>query len=236
MNHLTYTLVISLLIISHLTTQAQLSADSATLASTQQMHYWQYLPDNYATDTTARFPLVVFLHGGGEVGSDLELVKKNGLPKRIAQGKHYPFVVVAPQNPHDQLWDDALVMAVLDRVLATHRIDPDRVYLTGLSRGGFGTWRLAIQHPERFAAIAPVCGGGLPDYAFRIKDVPVWAFHGAKDRAIPLSRTVEMVEALLEVGGNVKLTVYPEAGHDAWTETYDNPALYTWLLGHARSR
>ena len=234
MNHLAYALIIALLIANSLTTHAQLAAETATLNPTEEIHYWQYLPDNYASDTAAQFPLVLFLHGGGEVGSDLELVKKHGLPKRIAEGQSFPFVLVAPQNPHDQLWDDALVLAVLDRVMVTHRIDPDRVYLTGMSRGGFGTWRLAIQHPERFAAIVPVCGGGLPDYAFRIKDVPVWAFHGAKDRSIPLSRTVAMVEALLAAGGNVKLTVYPEAGHDAWTETYDNPALYEWLLKQSR--
>ena len=236
MNHATYALIIALLFAGNLSTQAQLSAETTPVTSKQTVHYWQYLPDNYEADTATLFPLVVFLHGGGEVGSDQELVKKHGLPKLIAQGQSFPFVLVAPQNPHDQLWDDALVLSVLDRAMATHRIDPDRVYLTGLSRGGFGTWRLAIQHPERFAAIAPVCGGGLPDYAFRIKDVPVWAFHGAKDRAIPLSRTVAMVEALLAAGGNVKLTVYPEAEHDAWTETYDNPELYTWLLGHSRAK
>lgn len=234
MNRIAHALITSLLIISHLPTHAQLVAETATLNPTEEIHYWQYLPDDYASDTTTRFPLVVFLHGGGEVGNNLELVKKHGLPKLIAQGQSFPFVLVAPQNPRDQLWDDALVLAVLDRTMATHRIDPNRVYLTGMSRGGFGTWRLTIQHPERFAAIAPVCGGGVPDYAQRLKDVPVWAFHGAKDRVIPLSRTVEMVEALLVAGGNVKLTVYPEAGHDAWTETYNNPALYEWLLQQSR--
>ena len=234
MNQLPYALIISLLIASSLTTHAQLVAETATLNPTEEIHYWQYLPDNFASDTTTHFPLVIFLHGGGEVGNNLELVKKHGLPKRIAEGQSFPFVLVAPQNPRDQLWDDALVLAVLDRTMAIHRIDPDRVYLTGMSRGGFGTWRLAIQNPERFAAIVPVCGGGVPDYVKRIKDVPVWAFHGAKDRVIPLSRTVEMVEALLVAGGNVKLTVYPEAGHDAWTETYNNPALYEWLLKQSR--
>ncbi len=233
MNYLTYALIIPLLIISH-ATHAQLVAETATLNPTEEIHYWQYLPDHYASDTAARFPLLLFLHGGGEVGNDLKLVKKHGLPKLIAQGQSFPFVLVAPQNPRDQLWDDALVLAVLDRTMATQRIDPDRVYLTGMSRGGFGTWRLAIQHPERFAAIVPVCGGGVPDYVKRIKDVPVWAFHGAKDRVIPLSRTVAMVEALLAAGGTVKLTVYPEAGHDSWTETYDNPALYEWLLMQSR--
>lgn len=213
--------------------QAQLRAQRMEKDSEQTLQYWLYLPKTYERATTD-YPLVLFLHGGGEVGDSLELVKKNGLPKVIAQGKQFPFVMVAPQNPKDQLWDDALLLTLLDEIIDTYRIDEDRVYLTGLSRGGFGTWRMAIQHPDKFAAIAPVCGGGLPDYAKRIKDVPVWAFHGAKDRAIPLSRTVAMVEALLAVGGNVQLTVYPEAGHDAWTATYNNPKLYEWMLQQSR--
>lgn len=205
-------------------------------SSDQPLHYWRYLPKNYASATNRKFPLVLFLHGGGEVGDSLALVKKHGPPKLISRGKQFPFVMIAPQNPQDRLWDDDLLLKLLDEIIATHRIDEDRVYLTGLSRGGFGTWRMAIQNPDKFAAIAPISGGGLPDYVDRIKDVPVWAFHGARDRAIPLSRTVAMTEALQAAGGNVKLTVYPEAAHDAWTQTYDNPALYEWLLGHTRAR
>ena len=118
--------------------------------------------------------------------------------------------------------------------MANHRVDPSRVYLTGLSRGGFGTWRTAIQYPELFAAILPICGGGTTNYVDRLKDIPVWAFHGAKDRTVPLSQTVEMVEALQEVDGIVKLTVYPEANHDSWSKTYDNPEVYEWLLSHQK--
>ena len=100
--------------------------------------------------------------------------------------------------------------------------------------GGFGTWALAAAHPERFAAIAPICGGGDPKQAERLKDLPIWVFHGAKDPTVPLARSEEMVKALKEAGGEPKFTVYPDAGHDSWTETYDNPELYEWFLAHKR--
>ena len=111
--------------------------------------------------------------------------------------------------------------------------DPDRVYLTGLSMGGFGTWEIAAQNPRRFAAIVPICGGGNARFARALRNMPIWAFHGDKDEAVPVSASVEMVEAVRKAGGtDVKLTRYPEAGHDSWTVTYDNPELYTWLLAH----
>ena len=213
---------------------AQLTHQVMDRGPGQTLHYWQYLPEDYASATDQNFPLVMFLHGGGEVGDSLDLVKKHGLPEVISQGKQFPFVMIAPQNPRDRLWNDDLLLVLLNEVIAEHRIDEDRVYLTGMSRGGFATWRMAIQNPDKFAAIVPVSGGGLPDYVKRIKAVPVWAFHGARDQAIPLSRSVAMVEALQAAGGNVKLTVYSEAKHDAWTPTYDNPELYAWLLKQSR--
>ncbi len=151
------------------------------------------------------------------------------------EARSFPFIVISPQNPENKFWNDAALKELLDEIIDTHRIDESRVYLTGMSRGGFGTWRMAIQNPEMFAAIVPICGGGTPSYAQWLKDVPVWAFHGAKDRVIPLSQTVAMVEALQQAQGNVKLTTYPEAGHDSWTETYDNPEVYDWLLSHRKA-
>ena len=106
--------------------------------------------------------------------------------------------------------------------------------LTGLSMGGYGTWALASKYPDRFAAIAPICGGGKRFMAYRLKDTPVWAFHGAKDRVVPLEESEEMVNAINARGGSAKLTVYPDAGHDSWTESYDNSELYDWLLEHRR--
>ena len=120
--------------------------------------------------------------------------------------------------------------------MATYRVDPDRVYLTGLSMGGYGTWALAAAHPEKFAAAVPICGGGDPDTAPRLKDIPLWVFHGAKDSTVLPRESKRMVEAVKKAGGDVKLTIYLDAGHDSWTATYDNPDLYKWLLDHKRAK
>jgi predicted peptidase len=177
---------------------------------------------------------MVFLHGAGERGSDLEKVKTHGPPKLVAQGKVFPFILVSPQCPEGQWWDTDMLDALLDTVLAKYRVDPDRVYLTGLSMGGFATWAWAAAHPERFAAIAPICGGGDPFLAWRLKSLPVWAFHGAKDPVVPVKMTTDMVDALKAAGGDVRVTIYPDAGHDAWTDTYNNQELYDWFLQHHR--
>lgn len=127
-----------------------------------------------------------------------------------------------------------MLIALLDDVSAAHAVDPDRVYLTGLSMGGYGTWETAIRNPDRFAAIAPICGGGSRHQARRLKDVPTWVFHGDKDEAVPVGASIEMVDALKAAGGDVQFTRYPEAEHDSWTETYNNPKLYEWFLSHTR--
>jgi len=123
---------------------------------------------------------------------------------------------------------------LLKLTCATYAVDEKRIYLTGLSMGGFGTWEMATRWPYRFAAIAPICGGGERHWTKRFAHVPVWAFHGAKDRLIPPERSQAMVDALKKHGGNPKLTLYPEAEHDSWTATYDNPELYDWLLQQKR--
>ncbi len=124
------------------------------------------------------------------------------------------------------------LVALLDEVSATYAIDDDRLYVTGLSMGGYGTWGLAARQPNRFAAIAPICGGGDPTKAASFAHVPVWAFHGGKDSVVPVRRTQEMIEALRATGAEARLTIYPDADHDSWTETYANPKLYEWLLSH----
>lgn len=121
-------------------------------------------------------------------------------------------------------------MALIDHISTVYRVDAQKIYVTGLSMGGYGTWELAKKYPDRFAAAAPICGGGSIKGIERLKDVPVWAFHGEKDDVVPLDEGEKMVQALQDVGGNVKLTVYPDAAHDSWTDTYRNPDLYTWLL------
>ena len=197
------------------------------------MKYLLYLPKDY--DQKAAWPLVLFLHGSGEHGDDLELVKQQGLPKLIEAGQQFPFIVVSPQCPNGESWELFELMALLDDIGEKYKVDQDRIYLTGLSMGGFGTWALAAHAPNRFAAIAPICGGGDPSRTKRIAHIPAWVFHGAKDREVSVAMSQKMVEALKKNGGNVKFTIYPKAGHDAWTETYANPQLYEWLLQQKRT-
>jgi predicted peptidase len=206
-----------------------------------RLRYLLHLPDGYAAHPRKKWPLILFLHGTGERGDDLKLVRKHGIPKIVENRADFPFICASPQCPDISHWTmetDAL-NALLDDLLAAYRVDRHRVYLTGLSMGGDGTWRLAWEHPERFAAIAPICGGlwsGItPGKAARVlKEVPAWAFHGARDQAVPLAESKRIVKALETQGTEVRLTVYPEAGHDSWTETYSNPKLYKWLLAHRK--
>lgn len=196
------------------------------------LDYLVFHPEGYAK-ADKPFPLIVFLHGAGEVGTNLDLVKKHGPPKIVETKKDFPFIVVSPQAPEFG-WKPDVLNALLDEVLANNKVDPDRVYLTGLSMGGYGTWAWAAANPHHFAAIAPICGGGNPAQAERLKNLPTWVFHGAKDAVVPLKRSEEMVDAIKKAGGNPKFTVYPEANHDSWTATYDNPELYQWFLQHRR--
>lgn len=200
------------------------------------LKYLLYLPERFDHSEKTRYPLVLFLHGGGEGGDDIQKVKKHGPPKHIAEGEKFPFILVVPQNPSEaQFWDDQQLISLLDVLQQNLPVDDRRVDLTGLSRGGFGAWRLAIQNPRRFAALIPICGGGPLPYVKRLKNLPTWVFHGARDRVIPVSESERLVSGLKAAGGNVKFTVYPEAGHDAWTETYSNPEVFKWMLQQQRA-
>lgn len=196
------------------------------------LKYLLYLPKNYEKESA--WPLMLFLHGAGERGDDLEKVKKHGPPKLIAAGKDFPFVVVSPQCPNGRWWEPVELAALLDEIAEKYKIDRERIYVTGLSMGGFGTWSLAAYQPTRFAALVPICGGGEPFTTKLYAKTPVWVFHGAKDPVVKLDRSDSMVEALKKNGADVKYTVYPEAGHDSWTESYDNPELYEWMLKQKR--
>ena len=200
-----------------------------------QPDYLLYLPEGYGEQDRA-WPLVLFLHGAGERGDSLNLVAMHGPPKLVNKGDAFPFILVSPQTPADLWWTDGIdyLDALLREVAGRYRVDEDRVYVTGLSMGGFGTWALAAAYPNRFAALAPICGGGEPDEACRHADVPTWAFHGERDQVVPVGRTEEMVEALQACNGDVRMTLYPDLGHDSWTVTYDNPELYEWLLKQRR--
>jgi predicted peptidase len=198
-----------------------------------EVRYLLYLPKDY--DKQESWPLLLFLHGRGERGDDLELVKRHGPPKLIAAGREFPFIVVSPQCPTGQWWEPIELLALLDELARAQKVDPDRVYVTGLSMGGFGTWRLAHYAPERLAAIAPICGGGEKYWVKEFAHLPTWAFHGGKDALVPPERSQVMVDEMKKEGGQPKLTIYPEAEHDSWTETYENPALYEWLLTQRRT-
>lgn len=207
---------------------------------TVKLDYLLYLPRDYDKDQDKKWPLIVFLHGSGESGSDVEMVKKHGPPKLLAGDTDLPvknFVVVSPQCPAAKRgWNVDHLNMLLDDVLAKYRIDQDRVYLTGLSMGGFGTWSWAERDADRFAAIAPMCGGGDPARARRLKSMPIWVFHGEQDPVVPIRSSEMMVEAVQKAGNNdVKFTRYPDAGHDCWTRSYDNAELYEWFLQHKRT-
>ena len=204
-----------------------------TITRNLSCKYLLFLPDGYGKNKQS-WPLILFLHGAGERGSDLNKVKKHGPPKIVEKQKDFPFIVVSPQCPEDDWWTDKteVLINLLDDIVARYNVDKERIYLTGLSMGGYGSWALASEYPKRFAAVAPICGGGNRIMAFRLKDMPVWAFHGAKDSVVPLKQSEEMVNAIKARGGDAKLTVYPDAGHDSWTETYNNEELYEWFLKH----
>jgi len=212
-----------------------------TVQKAVRLPYLLFLPRDYGQDPHRRWPLILFLHGAGERGDDLDLVRQHGIARVAEKRPELPFVAVSPQCPADSTWMTEMdaVLALLDDVVARCAVDIDHVYLTGLSMGGYGTWYLATLHPDRFAAIAPICGGGdwffgFPERVCLIRHLPVWAFHGAKDPVVPLEESARLVQALEECGGDVRFTVYPEAGHDSWTQTYDNPELYEWFLRHTR--
>jgi predicted peptidase len=233
---------LSLLAVSVMVSLAAVGSDPAPgvqvgqrleLDGGRSIPYLIYLPEEYAS-RPGKWPLMLFLHGRGESHGSLDLVKKWGPPRLIASGVHQPYIVVSPQCPSDESWgqpgQQALLVALLDHLQASYRIDAQRVVLTGLSMGGYGSWRLAADHPERFAAVIPICGGGSPDDAGRLKDLPIWVFHGTEDSAVPLARSVEMVEAIRGAGGSrIRFTTLEHVGHNCWESAYATPELYQWV-------
>jgi predicted peptidase len=206
------------------------------ITKTLSCKYLLFLPEDYGQQKK-KWPRMLFLHGAGERGDDLNKVKVHGPPKIVQTRKDFPFIVVSPQCPEDDWWTKKTEMLInlLDDIIANYDVDTDRVYLTGLSMGGYGSWALASEYPDRFAAMVPICGGGNRIMSFFLKDMPIWAFHGAKDSVVPVEESKELVEAINARDGNAKLTIYPEANHDSWTETYNNQEVYDWLLEHRLS-
>jgi len=227
---------IILLCVGNLWAQQTANNFQATVQLEVAYKYLLFLPDNQENVIDDLYPMIVFLHGSGERGDSLDLVKKHGPPKLVEEKKDFPFIVISPQCPLDERWDPIALEALINEMTNKHPVDPDRIYLTGLSMGGYGTWDFAVRNPTMFAAIAPISGGdeGDPYQVDRIKDMPIWVFHGALDQAVPIGRSVAIVNALKKLNNPVKFTVYPYAGHDSWTETYDNPDLYRWFLSNSR--
>lgn len=201
------------------------------------LNYLLSLPSEYEKNCNKEFPLVLFLHGAGERGSDIELVKRHGPPK-MTETVEFPFILLSPQCPlyiprySNWIMELSSVMALVSEICSQYRVDDSRIYVTGMSMGGYAAWELGKRFPGKFAAVAPVCGGGSIKNIQRMVDLPVWAFHGAKDDIVLPEESQVMVEALRKAGGNVKYTLYPDANHDSWTETYSNPKFYEWLLSN----
>lgn len=197
--------------------------------------YLLHLPAAYHSGTQ-RWPLLLFLHGASERGDDPADLAVHGPVKQVEAGLDLPFVLLAPQCPGYSTWACELsgVSALLDSVLDGHRVDPDRICVTGLSMGGAGTWAIAARYPNRFAALVPICGAWMPESAPRLAGTPVWAFHGEDDDSIPIEHTEQMVAALEELDSPVRFTRYPGVGHDSWTRTYDDPEVYAWMSRQRR--
>lgn len=200
-----------------------------------ELPYLLHLPAAYHNDSE-QWPLLLFLHGASERGDDPYDLIAHGPTKQVAAGRDLPFVMVAPQCPGYSTWACELsgVAALLDTIIDKHHIDPDRVYVSGLSMGGMGTWAIAARYPDRFAALVPICGAWMPEAAPRFAGVPVWTFHGELDDNMLIGTTEQMVDALDALEAPVRFTRYPDGGHDVWTRTYDDPAVYAWMAGQTR--
>jgi predicted peptidase len=204
-----------------------------------ELDYLLYLPKGYGRDAQQKWPLILFLHGQLEWGDDPTILTRQGVPKLLDEGAEMPAVVVSPQTPQGKRWwpRTGILGAFLDRIEATYAVDLQRVYLTGISMGGYGAWALAMRYPQRFAALVPIAGGadyntdGIPKEICGLKDVPTWAFHGEMDLNVPYTESVNAVEALRACGGNVRLTLYPNVAHvEAWERAYADDELWAWLF------
>ncbi len=195
-------------------------------------HVMKY-PEGFSSDK--KYPTIIFLHGAGS-RHDIQKLITNPFFKITQNHSDFPFVVAAPlctENTWFDMWE-RLKKFIVD-IASMPFVDTTRIYLMGASMGGYATWQMAMSMPKYFAAIVPVCGGGMYWNSGRLKNIPVWAFHGAKDATVFPEESQKMVDGVNKRGGNAKLTVYPEAAHDSWTATYSNPKVFEWLLSHKKS-
>lgn len=218
------------------------------------LNYRLLRPKNY--DPTQKYPLVLFLHGSGERGSDNSAQLKHGAPVFLKDElrEKFPCFVVAPQCPQNQKWADidwgsdkpvqpnkvseptALVLNMVDTLQKEFSIDADRLYVTGLSMGGYGTWDLITRFPEKWAAAVPICGGGDKTTAALAKSLPIWAFHGMLDTSVIPARSKEMIDAITAAGGKPLFSEYPYVKHDSWVTAYGEPELLPWLFAQKRGQ
>ena len=203
------------------------------LGENQDYKYLSYIPKNHDTNPKP-LPLLLFLHGSGERGNDVQMVRKWGPLTWIEQGHPQPMLVIEPQCPEDEWWDPVRLARLIDQVSAQYKVDPKRIYITGLSMGGFGSLEFAATYPERVAAVASVSGGEDVELAPRLKTIPIWFFHGAQDPVVPPSASADLAHALQKIGAPAELTIYPKVGHEKWDVTYGNPALYSWFLSQKK--
>lgn len=197
--------------------------------------YVKYLPKDY--DETQKYPLVFFLHGAGERGEDLDVASRHGYMKYVRENNaEYPFIFVAPQCPNGKYWAcyTESLLAFLDYICDTLPIDRERVYLTGLSMGGTGTWMLAMAEPERFAAIAPICGSGIYWNGGQLVNTPIMVYHGDCDDTVPIENSIEMVKSVNKRGGHAEIKVCYGVGHNAWENAYSSDELINWMLSHKK--
>ncbi len=215
--------------------QAQLL--QKTITKQLKLSYYLYFPPGYAPEGTEPWPLLFFLHGAGERGQDIKLVERHGLIRLVKEGREFPFIIAAPLCPENTTWDRNLESLdhLFQEIVQNHPVDQSRIYLTGLSMGGFGTWHWGAHQPRAFAALVPICGGtmpllGFPDKVLLLKDTPLWVFHGEDDQVVPLRHSQELVDVLREAHSSLRFTKYEGVGHSAWQRAYAEAELIPWLL------
>ncbi|MEP6754742.1 MAG: prolyl oligopeptidase family serine peptidase [Chthonomonadales bacterium] len=201
--------------------------------------YAVYVPRNY--DATKKWPMIVFLHGGGECGTDGAKQAAVGLPPAVLlNSEKWPFIILIPQKPVASAnWEayDDMIMGMMDVEEKDYNIDKTMLYLTGLSQGGHGSWMVGAAHPKLWAAIAPICGYGDPTkVGAPLKEMPIWAFHGEADNVVNPEQSKAFVKAVMDAGGTAKLTTYPGVGHNSWDNAYRNEKLWDWFLEHKREQ
>ncbi len=215
-----------------------ISGQRPYLASEKDYGYQLFLPSAYDASEKEKWPLIIFLHGSGERGDNLEVVKAHGPPKLVENNPNFPFIVASPQLESNEKWGPDMLNKMLSKIKKQARIDNSRIYLTGLSLGGYGTWVWANHSPQHFAAIAPVAGSSnifndtKPIDPCSLKGIGIWAFHGDNDTVVDPSGSFDMVQNARRCGLPARLTIYPNTGHDSWTQAYNDQALYTWFLQH----